>query len=138
MAKEPDRRYAGAAELAADLRRYLHGEPIRARPEGRIRTLFRKCRRRPMLTGLAAALTLAVVAGIAGVTWQWRRAEANLLRVAEQRRQAIHALTAGNHALARLAEMANDQILGKAERRIRRVLRPALRGIPKIGAIAAR
>jgi tetratricopeptide (TPR) repeat protein len=116
MAKEPDRRYPGAADFAADLRRYLHGEPILARPEGRIRRMVRTCRRRPMLTGLAAALVLAVVAGLAGVTWQWRRAEANLRRAEEQRRQAIHALAAGNLALTQLAEMANDQILGQAER----------------------
>jgi tetratricopeptide (TPR) repeat protein len=115
IAKEPGRRYNGAAEFAADLRRYRQGEPIHARPEGRIRMMVRKCRRRPVLTGLAAALVLAIVAGLAGVTWQWRRAEANLRRVDDQRRQAIHALTAGNRALTRLAEMANDQILGKAD-----------------------
>jgi tetratricopeptide (TPR) repeat protein len=115
MAKEPDRRYPGAAEFAADLRRHLLGEPILARPEGRIRTMVRKCRRRPMLTGMSAALVAAVVAGLAGVTWQWRRAEMNLRRVEERRRQAIHALAEGNRALTRLAEMANDQILGKTE-----------------------
>jgi tetratricopeptide (TPR) repeat protein len=123
MAKEPGRRYATAAEFAADLRRYLQGEPVLARPEGRIRTIARRCRRRPVLSGLVASLVLAILAGLAGVTWEWRqaefhrrRAEANLVRVEEQRSRAVHALWAGNRALTRLADLANDRILGKSDR----------------------
>src|SRR5262249_41296519 len=37
MAKEPPRRYASAAEFAADLRRFLAGQPVKARPLGRPR-----------------------------------------------------------------------------------------------------
>jgi serine/threonine-protein kinase len=116
MAKDPDHRYRSAGEFAADLRRHLRGEPVLARPEGRIRRIARRCRRRPMLAGMAAALVLAILSGIAGVTWQWRRAEANLARVEEQRRKAIHALSAGNRALTHLAQLANDRIVGKADR----------------------
>ena len=32
LAKEPDRRYSGVAALADDIRRYLDGRPVRARP----------------------------------------------------------------------------------------------------------
>jgi WD40 repeat protein len=63
MAKAPARRYATAGEMAADLRRYLNGEPIRARPVGPAERLGRWCRRNPLVASLAAGLALALLAG---------------------------------------------------------------------------
>jgi WD40 repeat protein/tRNA A-37 threonylcarbamoyl transferase component Bud32 len=59
MAKEPGWRYPTAADLAADLRRYLRGEPVHARPVGPARRLWLWCRRNK---SLAAATALAVAA----------------------------------------------------------------------------
>jgi WD40 repeat protein len=64
MAKEPGWRYPTAGELAADLRRYLRGEPVRARPIGPARRLWLWCRRNPALataTALAAAALLSLL-----------------------------------------------------------------------------
>src|SRR5262249_17993965 len=47
MAKDPERRYATAGELADDLRRFLHDEPIPARPAGRAEKLWRPVRPNP-------------------------------------------------------------------------------------------
>src|SRR5262249_5066918 len=64
MAKEPSRRYATARELAADLRRWLDGAPIAARPEGPGERAWRWARRNPAVASLSASvvLLLAVLA----------------------------------------------------------------------------
>jgi WD40 repeat protein/tetratricopeptide (TPR) repeat protein len=66
--KEPGRRYSSAAALAADLRRYLDGRPIQARPVGLVARSWRWCRRNPAVAGLLAAVAVAVVAGT-GTAW---------------------------------------------------------------------
>lgn len=56
LEKDPGRRYTTALELAADLQRYLSGEPIRARPVGHFERARKWARRRPALAGLIAAI----------------------------------------------------------------------------------
>jgi tetratricopeptide (TPR) repeat protein/tRNA A-37 threonylcarbamoyl transferase component Bud32 len=65
LAKEPARRYASALDLADDLRRFRQGEPIRARPMGRLERAARWARRNPALAGSLAAVVLALAAGTA-------------------------------------------------------------------------
>jgi tetratricopeptide (TPR) repeat protein len=62
LEKEPDRRYASAAELKDDIERYLRGEPIHARPIGALEKSWRRIRRNKAASfGIAAAL-VAVIA----------------------------------------------------------------------------
>lgn len=75
LQKEPARRYNTAWELAQDLGRFLADEPIQARAVGRPERLALWCRRRPILAALSGGLIAAVLLGIAGVLWQWQRAE---------------------------------------------------------------
>src|SRR6202021_2462512 len=66
------KRYPTAAELAADLRRFLTHEPIQARPTGRVERGLRWMHRRPAAAGLLGALVLLVLVGCvsAGLHYQ--------------------------------------------------------------------
>jgi hypothetical protein len=76
MAKGPARRYTAAGELADDLRRFLRGEPIRARPVGRAERLGRWCRRNPVAAGLLLAVSLSSAFGL----WELSRLSERRLR----------------------------------------------------------
>lgn len=63
MAKSPQRRYQAASELSDDLRRYLTGEPIQARPIGTLERLTRWCKRYPLAAALFAGITVGSMVG---------------------------------------------------------------------------
>src|SRR5262249_44687621 len=58
MSKEPARRYQTPPEFAADLRRFLAGQPIVARPVGRIERSWRWMRRNPATSALACSVAI--------------------------------------------------------------------------------
>jgi serine/threonine-protein kinase len=92
LAREPHRRYATAAAMAEDLRRWGRGEPIRARAVGRIERGWRLARRRPLSASLVAALAIALVAGSTASLLLWRRAEAHLRDAERDYRRARDAV----------------------------------------------
>jgi WD40 repeat protein/serine/threonine protein kinase len=75
LRKEADRRYATAQELADDLRRFLAGESIRARPVSAWGRAAKWARRRPAVAALLAGIVAVTLLGLAGIIWQWRVAE---------------------------------------------------------------
>jgi hypothetical protein len=64
LQKDPRRRYASAQDLAADLERFLNGEPVRARPVGRFERGVRWVQRNPLVSALATAVLLVLTAGV--------------------------------------------------------------------------
>jgi WD40 repeat protein len=70
LEKDPKKRYQTSRELAEDLSRFLHNEPILARPIGTLGRALRWAKRKP---AVAAFLLLLVVATVVS-TWQSVRA----------------------------------------------------------------
>jgi tetratricopeptide (TPR) repeat protein/tRNA A-37 threonylcarbamoyl transferase component Bud32 len=73
LQKEARSRYATAGELGLDLRRFLAGEAIQARPVSRSEQIWRWVRRNPKVAGLIAAVLAllvltAVISSVAAVS----------------------------------------------------------------------
>jgi serine/threonine protein kinase/WD40 repeat protein len=73
IAKEPKQRYASAAELAEDLRRFLADRPVKARRASPVERLWRWARRNPALAtalGVVAILLLTVAVVASWDAWR--------------------------------------------------------------------
>jgi serine/threonine protein kinase/WD40 repeat protein len=75
LAKDPRRRYASAAELADDLRRYLERRPTLARPVSLRERTWLWAKRNPAVAGLVVALGLVLFTAFAVITTLWVQAE---------------------------------------------------------------
>jgi tetratricopeptide (TPR) repeat protein len=80
LEKDRDRRYQSAAELAADLRRYLNNEPVLARPATAWYQVRKFARRNRTLVGGVLATILALTVGLAMYAVQARRARQEAAR----------------------------------------------------------
>ena len=65
LRKEPNSRYASAGQMAADIQRYLEGQPVVARPLSRRQRFWRVCRRNPVGIGLVSAIVAGCLFGMA-------------------------------------------------------------------------
>jgi len=92
LEKNPAQRFASAQELHEELQRYLNGEPIHARPAGRIERCWRWCRRRPYVAAsllLGVFAFVSIVGGVPLVLLQQQRLQSSeLQRLAQQDRDA--------------------------------------------------
>ena len=71
--KDPRRRYQTAREMAEDLRRFLVGEPIRARQVGELERVWKWAMRRKAIAALMLFAVISLVAGTAVSTvFSWR------------------------------------------------------------------
>ncbi|MGH7221680.1 MAG: protein kinase domain-containing protein, partial [Gemmataceae bacterium] len=95
LRKEPSKRYASAADLADELRRFRAGEPIRARPVGAAERAVKWVKRRPASAALMAVLLLAALGLTGGGVWftlkldkERQRAEDNAIAEGKERARA--------------------------------------------------
>jgi eukaryotic-like serine/threonine-protein kinase len=124
LQKEPARRYASAHDLADDLRRFLEGRPIQARPASAVERLGKWARRRPALAALVVVCTLALVGMVAGAAVYERRLRTALEETAAERERAAanyrqardtvqqmlaHAGARGSAGIPKLQELRRQQ-----------------------------
>src|SRR5262249_52636474 len=114
LAREPGGRYQTAGAFAEDLRRFLAGQPVWARPPGMWERGLKWARRYPAVAALSLGLVLVAAAGFALVTWQWLRAE-HLRRSAEAASQEAQDRAAAEEAAKHQAEAARQEAQGRAE-----------------------
>jgi WD40 repeat protein len=75
MDKDRSRRYETANGLARDIQRHLNNEPVNARPPSAAYRFERLVRRNRLTFAAISGVAAALLVGLGGVLWQWRRAE---------------------------------------------------------------
>ncbi len=124
MAREPGQRYATAAALAEDLKRFIDGRPIEARKVTAVERAWRWCRRNRTVAALVGVIALALVLGTVVSSYfalRATRGERLALQKAEEAQQNARLATqATEHAnqetqRARTAELESEERLYLAE-----------------------
>jgi serine/threonine-protein kinase len=97
--KDPADRYPSVEEFSDDLRRFVHGEEVRARPDNFVRALWRRVRHRPIAVMSALLIALSTAAAVSTISL-YRGLEAE--RLSSIRGQTLAAL------VAQVTQRAND------------------------------
>jgi tetratricopeptide (TPR) repeat protein/predicted Ser/Thr protein kinase len=100
LEKDRERRYDSAAELGADVERYLRHEPIQARRPTRAYLARKFVARNKALVAIGCAGAIALGAGVAGTVWQAVRATEGQRLAEERRTEAERARYEAQAALA--------------------------------------
>ncbi|MGO9112629.1 MAG: WD40 repeat domain-containing serine/threonine protein kinase [Thermoguttaceae bacterium] len=113
LEKDPNRRYDSAAALAADLRCWLAGRPIAARPVGRAERAWRWCRRNPA-PAVGGTLVLLLVLTFSWRLWfenrrVWNAVQAEEIAL-EEARQSNQAKDAALEKTRRSDDLAQDRL----------------------------
>ncbi|MBM3999657.1 MAG: hypothetical protein FJ297_08995 [Planctomycetes bacterium] len=87
LQKDPSARYESCRALADDLRRFLNGEPILARPISRVERAWRWCERHPATAVPSGLAGLFILATALVASWAWWTTAAQATIISEQRDQ---------------------------------------------------
>ncbi len=121
MAKDRERRYASAADMADDLRRFLQFRPVAARPFGTFSRVMRWSRRNPATT-LAVGLALVLVVGGPLLFGAYSQVARRRLQREQAATEVQRDLAAARAAEAERALRAAELQRERADRNVARVL----------------
>lgn len=91
LRKEPARRYASVEQFSADIQHHLEGRPVNARPATLLYRSSKFIRRNRTAVAAAAAILLALIAGLVVASWEAHVAQTERAR-AEKRFQDVRTL----------------------------------------------
>ena len=114
LEKDRTRRYASATDLAADLHRHLNHEPVVASPPSTSYRVAKFVRRNRGSVIVAGLVIVALIAGIAGTTWQAVVATRESDRADQARREAVDARDAESRQ-RKLADQRYEEIIRLAD-----------------------
>jgi hypothetical protein len=113
LEKDKTRRYSSAAELAADVSRYLKDEPIVAQPPTAIYQFKKFARRNKALVGGIAAVFVVLVLGVVASTWQ-------AIQASQERDRASEAEQAATQARDEALEAKEQAVAAEGQARLDR------------------
>jgi len=147
LEKDPARRYETAYGFLKDIERYLHQEPVAARPQTRIYRFQKLVRRNRLVFAAGAAVTLALAVGLGTAVWMLFRerelrqravaaekAQAHLRQVAERglaNELELRRQSTARDAIVQAAALINQQAFDRADELMARVPQenPTLEGV---------
>ncbi|QEL16502.1 serine/threonine-protein kinase [Limnoglobus roseus] len=133
LRKGSEKRYPTAVELADDLKRFLTGRPVLARPVGWPERLVKRARRNPVLSALLLLLVLAIAAGVGVAGWKQVRL------IAERDRARSHFQMSMRAIDELLTEVAEQDLAAepRAEQTRRALLEKAMRFYQELLSVEA-
>ena len=139
LSKEPVKRFQSAEDFAEELQRFLSDQPILSRPTGRFERMWRKMRKNPVVSSLAATVALLVCVATAlsfAYAVHYRslntRVEQNALIAKQQRDSALSTLVELVFELQRKFD-SDDIFIDEIQQSS---LEIAMRGLEKVEGIA--
>jgi WD40 repeat protein/serine/threonine protein kinase len=124
LQKEPAKRYTRASDLADDLRRFLAGKPIQARPIRVWERVVKWARRRPAAAALLTVSSLASVLLVAGLVvgiGREKEARQEIDRAYQRERQIsyLNAIADAEHEIAAKNWGRADELLEECPEKLR-------------------
>jgi eukaryotic-like serine/threonine-protein kinase len=111
LAKDPAKRYPTVAALIDDLQRFRRGEPIAARPVGRLERLKMWGRRNPKLAASLAGTYFALLAGVVALVYGLKMSE----RSVEAKQKLYEQSVEQEHETGRLNGLVSDSLAAEKE-----------------------